>query len=131
MTDHPRRRSVRNRFARLSIRARLLLIGLAGLAGALLIGGLLLYAVLTASLGRSIEGTARASAQQVALLVDSGRMPDPVPVSGSQVVQVLEAQGRVVTGSGIRPESTSRATCWALARAVPSMERPSEAVRTA
>ena len=118
MTDHPRRRSVRNRFARLSIRARLLLIGLAGLAGALLIGGLLLYAVLTASLGRSIEGTARASAQQVALLVDSGRMPDPVPVSGSQVVQVLEAQGRVVTGSVTADRLTSLVTPDELRRAL-------------
>jgi signal transduction histidine kinase len=109
---------VRNRFARLSIRARLLLIGLAGLAGALLIGGLLLYAVLTASLGRSIEGTARASAQQVALLVDSGRMPDPVPVSGSQVVQVLEAQGRVVTGSVTADRLTSLVTPDELRRAL-------------
>lgn len=90
---------MRHRLARLSIRARLMLVGLAGVAGALVIGGVLLYAVLTASLGRSLEGTARASAQQVALLVDSGRMPDPVPVSGSQVVQVIDAAGRVVTGS--------------------------------
>jgi signal transduction histidine kinase len=110
VTDEPRGRSVRRRFARLSIRARLLLIGLAGLAGALLIGGLLLYAVLTASLERSIEGTARASAQQVALLVDSGRVPDPVPVSGSQVVQVLDAKGRVVAGSVTADRLTSLVT---------------------
>lgn len=123
MTDEParrsvRHRSVRHRFARLSIRARLLLVGLAGLAGALLIGGVLLYAVLTASLGRSIEGTARASAQQVALLVDSGRLPDPVPVSGSQVVQVLDAQGRVVTGSVTADRLTALVTPEELRRAV-------------
>ena len=118
MTDEPVRRSVRHRFARLSIRARLLLVGLAGLAGALLIGGVLLYAVLTASLGRSIEGTARASAQQVALLVDSGRLPDPVPVSGSQVVQVLDAQGRVVTGSVTADRLTALVTPDELRRAL-------------
>ncbi|GAA6527456.1 HAMP domain-containing sensor histidine kinase [Intrasporangium sp. DVR] len=99
MTGAPAPSSARRRLAQLSIRARLMLIGLAGLAGALLIGGFLLYAVLTTSLGRSVEGTARASAEQVALLVDSGRLPDPVPVSGAQVVQVLDAEGRIVTGS--------------------------------
>jgi signal transduction histidine kinase len=118
VTDEPRRRSVRHRFARLSIRARLLLIGLAGLAGALLIGGLLLYAVLSASLGRSIEGTARAGAQQVALLVDSGRMPDPVPVSGALVVQVLDAQGRVVAGSVTADRLTALVTPDELRRAL-------------
>jgi signal transduction histidine kinase len=116
--DNPPRRSVRHRIARLSIRARLMLIGLAGVAGALLIGGVLLYAVLTASLGRSIEGTARASAEQVALLVDSGRMPDPVPVSGSQVVQVLDAQGRVVAGSVTADRLTSLVTPDELRRAL-------------
>jgi signal transduction histidine kinase len=109
---------VRHRFARLSIRARLLLIGIAGLAGALLIGGLLLYAVLAASLGRSVDSTARASAQQVALLVDSGRVPDPVPVSGSQVVQVLDAHGRVVAGSVTADRLTSLVTPDELQRAL-------------
>jgi len=115
--DSPRR-SVRHRFARVSIRARLLLVGIAGLAAALLIGGLVLYAVLTASLGRSIEGSARASAQQVALLVDAGRMPDPVPVSGSQVVQVLDAQSRVVSGSVTADRLTPLVTPDELRRAL-------------
>lgn len=118
MTGEPRGRSVRRRFARLSIRARLLLIGLAGLSGALLIGGFLLYAVLTASLGRSVEGTARASAEQVAVLVDSGRLPDPVPVSGSQVVQVLDSQGRVVTASVTADRLTALVTPDELRRAL-------------
>ena len=91
--------AVAGRFARLSIRGRLMLVGLVGVAGALVVGGLLLYAVLTQSLVRSVAGTARASAEQVAILVDSGRVPDPVPVSGAQVVQVLDAAGRVVSGS--------------------------------
>jgi signal transduction histidine kinase len=54
----------------------------------------------------------------VALLVDSGRMPDPVPVSGSQVVQVLEAQGRVVTGSVTADRLTSLVTPDELRRAL-------------
>ncbi|GAA2149182.1 signal transduction histidine kinase [Humibacillus xanthopallidus] len=118
MTDAPRLPSVRRRVARLSIRARLMLIGLAGVAGALLIGGVSLYAVLTTSLGRSVEGSARASAEQVALLVDAGRVPDPVPVSGAQVVQVLDAQGRVVAGSVTADRMTSLVTPDELRRAL-------------
>lgn len=118
MTDTPRLPSVHHSVARLSIRARLMLIGLAGVAGALLIGGVSLYAVLTTSLGRSVEGTARASAEQVALLVDAGRVPDPVPVSGSQVVQVLDAQGRVVAGSVTADRMTSLVTPDELRRAL-------------
>jgi signal transduction histidine kinase len=76
-----------------------MLVGLVGVAGALVIGGVLLYVVLTGSLSRSVESAARSSAEQVALLVDAGRVPDPVPVSGAQVLQVLDAQGRVVSGS--------------------------------
>lgn len=87
------------RLARLGLRGRLMLVGLLGLAGALVIGGVLLYVVLTGSLSRSVEAAARASAEQVALLVDAGRVPDPVPVSGAQVLQVLDSQGRVVSGS--------------------------------
>ncbi|GAA2029393.1 HAMP domain-containing sensor histidine kinase [Terrabacter terrae] len=87
------------RLAGLGLRGRLMLVGLLGVAGALAVGGVLLYVVLTGSLSRSVEAAARASAQQVALLVDAGRVPDPVPVSGAQVLQVLDAEGRVVSGS--------------------------------
>ncbi|MGW5241098.1 sensor histidine kinase [Monashia sp. NPDC004114] len=99
MTATRRGTRLSGRLARLSLRARLLLVGLVGVAGALLIGGVLMYAVLTGSLSRSVEGAARSSAEQVALLVGAGRVPDPVPVSGAQVLQVLDSQGRVVSGS--------------------------------
>ncbi len=99
MTAARRGTRLTGRLARLSLRARLLLVGLVGVAGALLIGGVLMYAVLTGSLTRSVEGAARSSAEQVALLVGAGRVPDPVPVSGAQVLQVLDSQGRIVSGS--------------------------------
>ncbi|GAB3079188.1 ATP-binding protein [Intrasporangium mesophilum] len=99
MTAARRGARLTGRLARLSLRARLLLVGLVGVAGALLIGGVLMYAVLTGSLSRSVEGAARSSAEQVAMLVGAGRVPDPVPVSGAQVLQVLDSQGRVVSGS--------------------------------
>ncbi len=90
---------LRGRLAMMSLRASLLVIGLAGVAAALVIGGSLLYAVLTGSLTRSVQDVAAASAKQVALLVDAGRLPDPLPVSGALVVQVLDGQRRVVAAS--------------------------------
>ncbi|MGI8718185.1 MAG: ATP-binding protein [Lapillicoccus sp.] len=99
-----------SRIQRLSLRSRLMAVGLSGVAGALLIGGLLLYAVLTATLDRAIETGARTSAQDVAVLVDAGRLPDPVPVSGAQVVQVLDAANRVVGGSATADRLTALVT---------------------
>lgn len=74
-------------------------IGVLGVAGALLLGGVILYAVLASSLTRTVQGEATASARDVALLVNTGQTPDPVPASGAQVIQVLSTDNRVVTGS--------------------------------
>ena len=74
-------------------------VGLAGVSAALLLGGLLLYVAMATTLNRAVEGEALASAQEVAVLVNSGRLPDPVPVSGAQIVQVIDAQNRVIGGS--------------------------------
>jgi signal transduction histidine kinase len=90
---------MKNPFARAGLRTRLMALGLAGVAAALVIGGLLLYAAMGASLDRATVAEARSSARDVAALVDDGRLPEPVPVSGAQVVQVLDAQNRVVGGS--------------------------------
>ena len=87
------------RFASLSLRARLLLIGTTGVALALAAGGLGLYAALTYAVNRTLDAEALASAAEVARLVDAQELPDPVPVSGAQVIQVIDAQGRVVGGS--------------------------------
>jgi signal transduction histidine kinase len=95
---------------RLSIRARLMAIGVAGVAGALLIGGALLYAAAGASLHASSERQAQSSAADVAHLVDAGRLPEPVPVSGALVVQVLDARNRVVGGSATADRLTSLLT---------------------
>ena len=87
------------RFERISLRGRLVTVAVLGVAVALLIGGVLLYVVLTTSLSRAIQADTLSSARAVAGLVDAGRLPDPVPVSASEVVQVLDAQGRVLGGS--------------------------------
>ncbi|SES35135.1 Signal transduction histidine kinase [Pedococcus cremeus] len=87
------------RWARLGLRPRLLVVSVVGVAVALLVGGLLLYAVMTAALNRAVEGEARSTAREVAALVDAGRLPESLPVTGAQVVQVLDRQYRVVAGS--------------------------------
>ena len=106
-----------NRFWRLTLRARLMIIGLLGVAVALLTGGLAFYGALTLSLNRTVDNEALASAQDVAALVNTDRLPDPVPVSGTQVIQVVDAQQRVVAGSAtadrltplLRPDELQRA----------------------
>ena len=87
------------RWAHLGLRRRLLVVSVVGVAVALLVGGLLLYAVMTAALNRAVEGEARSTAREVAALVDAGRLPESLPVTGAQVVQVLDDQYRVVAGS--------------------------------
>ncbi len=84
---------------RLGLRARLLLIGVLGLAVALAIGSLALYGVLTVVSFRTLDASSAATASEIAGLVDSGRLPDPIPATGSQIVQVLDSQNRVVSAS--------------------------------
>ena len=87
------------RWTRLGLRGRLMLIGLLGVAGALVIGGLLLYVAMSTTLARGAESAAQTRASEVAALVNQGRLPDPVPVAGAEVVQVLDADNLVVGGS--------------------------------
>jgi len=66
---------------------------------ALALGSLVLYAVLTVTVNRTIDDNALATAHAVAAMVDSDSVPDPLPVSGSQVVQVVDGSGAVVSAS--------------------------------
>lgn len=105
------------RFWSLSLRSRLMIIGLVGVAGALLVSGIAFYAALTFATDRTLDNEALASAHEVAAMVDEDRLPTPVPVSGAQVVQVVDAQQRVVGGSLtadrltplLRPDEIARA----------------------
>jgi len=83
----------------LSLRARLLLIGVVGVAVALGAGGVALYGVLTVVGYRTLDDDAGATAAEVVSLVEQGRLPDPIPVTGSQIVQVVDARDRVVSAS--------------------------------
>jgi signal transduction histidine kinase len=84
---------------RLSLRARLLLIGVLGVATALALGSAVLYAVLTIVGYRTLDGSATATATEVSRLVEQDRLPDPIPVTGNQIVQVVDARDRVVSAS--------------------------------
>jgi signal transduction histidine kinase len=103
-------------YTRLSLRSRLMVVGLTGVAVALLLGGLLLYAAMTAALSRAVESEARATAETVAALANEGRLPDPVPISGAQVVQVLDEQHRVTAGSVTADRLTPLVTAAELSR---------------
>lgn len=84
---------------RLSLRARLMLIGVVGLALGLAVGGVALVGALGVALQRSVDGEALGSARDVARLVATGQLPDPVPVAGSQFVQVVDGRFRVRAAS--------------------------------
>ena len=92
-------RRLRSWFGRWSLRARLMAIGLLGVAGALAIGSGILYGVLSFAVSSTIDQQARSSADQVAAMVNAGRLPDPVPISGAELIQIVDGQGRVVGGS--------------------------------
>jgi signal transduction histidine kinase len=84
---------------RLSLRSRLLLIGAGGLAVGFALGGIVLVAALEYALQRGVDSDALSTARGVAALVNVRELPQPVPVSGDQIVQVVDAQHRVRSAS--------------------------------
>lgn len=84
---------------RLGLRGRLILLGTAGLAVGLAIGGVLLVAVLRSALERAVDESATQTARDVAELLDAGRLPDPIPAGGTTIVQVIDADGQVRAAS--------------------------------
>ena len=86
-------------FFRLSLRIRLMIIGVTGLALALAAASITLDVVLNIAINTTLDNEARSSAAEVAALVDSGSPPDPLPISGAQVIQIIDSAQRVVDGS--------------------------------
>jgi signal transduction histidine kinase len=74
-------------------------VGVTGVALALALGSVVLYAVLTVTVNRALDEGAFASARAVAALVSDNEVPDPLPVSGSQTAQVVDGSGAVVSAS--------------------------------
>lgn len=86
-------------FWSLSLRARLMTIGVAGMLIGLTVGALGLYATLRFAVNRTLDNEALAAAHEVAAMVNTRRLPAPIPVSGAQVIQVVDSGHRVVSGS--------------------------------
>ncbi|GHJ13013.1 MULTISPECIES: sensor histidine kinase [unclassified Micromonospora] len=85
---------------RLGLRARLLALGVLGLALGFALGGALLLGALGWTLQRSVDAEALRTADAVALLTAEDALPDPLPVAGGQLrVQVVDAQGRIRAAS--------------------------------
>ncbi|SDU70367.1 sensor histidine kinase [Jiangella alkaliphila] len=86
-------------FGRMSLRARLTLAATAMAAVGLGIGGLLLLIALDRALLGALDETAQRQGQDIATLVESDRLPDPLPGFGAVVAQVLDCENRVVAST--------------------------------
>lgn len=82
-----------------SLRTKLVLLATVGLAIGLTVGGVALTVLLRAGLERASDEASRQTAQDVVVLVDAGRLPDPLPAGGTTLVQVVDQQGRVLAAS--------------------------------
>ncbi len=87
-------------WARLSLRARLTIMSTVLLAAALVAGAFLILTALDRGLTGSLDDVARQRGQDVARLIETGTLPDPVPVSGGTAgIQVVDSQQRVRAAS--------------------------------
>lgn len=83
-----------------SLRARLTLLATAVLAAGLAAGSVLLLQTLHRAQISTLDAGAQRTAQDVATLVNAGRLPEPIPAGiGTAVVQVVDANGRVRAAS--------------------------------
>ncbi|MFF1420812.1 sensor histidine kinase [Streptomyces sp. NPDC058280] len=110
-----RARAVLNRWPRLtrrlSLRSRVTLWATSIVAGAMILAGLGLLFGLRHSMWRDLDSTAHQRVSDVASLVEHGQLHSLIPSNGgdADVVQVLDASGRVLASSELesRPESRS------------------------
>ena len=100
-----------------SLRLRLMSIGLVGIALVQAVSSVALYTALSVTSRHDLDRRAAATAQQVAALVVAHRLPDPIPVTGTESVQVLDARGRVISASASGDRLTALLTPAELVRA--------------
>ena len=90
----------KGRWPALSLRARLTVLATVLVALALVAGTVLLVVALHRSLVAGLDESARQRAGDVATLVDTGQLSDPIPVAaGTPLVQVVDAHDRVRAAS--------------------------------
>ena len=76
-----------------------MLLSTVGLAVGLAVGGVVLVVVLRLGLERASDEAVLQTAQEVVVLIDGDRLPDPIPAGGTTLVQVVDEQGRVLAAS--------------------------------
>lgn len=76
-----------------------MLIGVAGLAAGLAVGGVVMVYALSIALEATADDEARQSAEGVAAMVEAKEVPQPLPVVGDVRVQVVDDQHRVLAAS--------------------------------
>ncbi|MEV4628067.1 ATP-binding protein [Micromonospora sp. NPDC049523] len=77
-----------------------MVIGVAGLAAGLFVGGVLLVGALGWALQRTVDTEAFKTADAVAMLAAENALPDPLPVAGAEVrVQVIDQWARIRAAS--------------------------------
>ena len=92
--------SPRGLWRRMSLRARLMLVGVCGLTAGLLVGGVLLVGALGETVYRAADAEALRTARAMAELAREDNLPDPLPVTGDDVrAQLIDDAGRVVAAS--------------------------------
>src|SRR4051812_29619634 len=105
------------RWRRLSLRGRLMIIGVGGLAAGLALGSAILLAILATTLRHTADDQARATAQEIVSLIAADSLAQPVPVTGPSLVQVVDGRQRVRAASStadrlvplLSPEEIARA----------------------
>ena len=98
MKHRPDRQSAGRR-ARTSVRGRLTLATAAASGLVLMVATLGVLAVVRLALLSSLDDAAAASAAQVVALAGERPLPDPLPVTGAAVVQVVDVDGAVIASS--------------------------------
>lgn len=84
---------------RLGVRARLVLLATGVLALGIVVASVLMVVAVRVALLGSLDDAGRQRAADVALLLQRGSLPDPLPVTGSAAVQVLDGGLRVLATS--------------------------------
>ena len=88
-------------FGRRSLRSRLMVVGLAGVAGALLVGGIVLYAAMGAALDRATTAPATSTRREAG----SSRMPPAASVvargTGSRRTRARSLASRTTKENGL------------------------------
>ena len=86
-------------WSRLSLRGRLVLLGTSGLVVGLAIAGVAMATAMTFSIRGTLDRSADTTIAEIAALLEEGStLPSPLPAPAGQVVQVLDAQHRVIAG---------------------------------